>query len=101
MVNPFTKITYFILLKIDGKRTNNLIRLFARHYWRLHGIPQDIISDQDSRFTSRLWKDFLKLVGIKPRISTAFHPQTDGQTERTNQTLKAYLRTFINYEISN
>ena len=77
MVNPFTKMAHFIPLEIDRKKTDDLIRLFIRYYWRLHGIPQDIISDRDSRFTSRLWKDFLKLVGIKPRISTAFHPQTD------------------------
>ena len=101
MVDPFTKMAHFVPLQIDGKKTDDLIRLFAWHYWRLHGIPQDIISDRDSCFTSRLWKDFLKLVGIKPRMSTAFHPQTDGQTERTNQTLEAYLRAFVNYEMSN
>ena len=84
MVDPFTKMVHFVLLEIDGKKTDDLIRLFARYYWRLYGIPQDIISDRDSCFMSRLLKDFFKLVGIKPRMSTAFHPQTDGQTERTN-----------------
>ena len=74
MVNPFTKMAHFVPLEIDGKKTNDLIRLFARYYWRLYGIPQDIISDRDSRFTSRFWKDFLKFVGIRPRMSTAFHP---------------------------
>ena len=74
MVNPFTKIVYFVPLEIDGKKINNLIRLFTWYYWRLYGIPQDIVFDRDSRFISWLWKDFLKLIGIKPRISTAFHP---------------------------
>ena len=74
IINPFTKIMYFILLEIDGKKTNDLIRLFAWYYWRLHSIPQDIISDRDSRFMFWLWKDFFKFIGIKPRISTAFHP---------------------------
>jgi len=101
MVDPFTKMAHFIPLKVDGKKTADLIRIFAREYWRLHGVPMDIISDRDSRFTAHLWKDFLKLVGIKSRMSTAFHPQTDGQTERTNQTLEIYLRAFINYEMSN
>ena len=74
MVNPFTKMAYFVPLEIDGKKTNDFIRLFTRYYWRLHGIPQDIISDRDFYFISRFWKDFFKLIGIKPRISTAFHP---------------------------
>ncbi|CCE34872.1 uncharacterized protein CPUR_08811 [Claviceps purpurea 20.1] len=101
MVDPFTKMAHFISLKVDGKRTDDLIRIFAKQYWKHHGIPLDIISDRDSRFTSHLWKDFLKLVGVKSRMSTAFHPQTDGQTERTNQILEIYLRAFVNYEMSN
>lgn len=94
-------MAHFVPLKVDGKRTEDLIRIFASQYWKHHGIPLDIISDRDSRFTSRLWQDFLKLVGVKARMSTAFHPQTDGQTERTNQILEIYLRAFVNYEMSN
>ncbi|CCE34844.1 uncharacterized protein CPUR_08783 [Claviceps purpurea 20.1] len=101
MIDPFTKMAHFVPLKVDGKRTDDLIRIFATHYWKHHGIPLDIISDRDSRFTSQLWKDFLKLVGVQSRMSTAFHPQTDGQTERTNQILEIYLRAFVNYEMSN
>jgi len=56
------------------------------------------VSDRDSRFTSETWKEFLGLSGIRPRMSTAFHPQTDGQTERLNQTIKAYRRAFISKE---
>jgi hypothetical protein len=58
----------------------------------------DIISDRDSRFTSEVWKEFLRLSGIQSRMSKAFHPQTDGQTERLNQTIEAYLRSFVNTE---
>jgi hypothetical protein len=101
MVDPFTKMAHFVPLKVDGKKTEDLIRIFAREYWRLHGIPLDIISDRDSRFTAHLWKDFLKLVGVKTRMSTAFHPQTDGQTEIINQLLEMYLRAFVNYEMAN
>lgn len=101
IVDPFTKMAHFIPLKVEGKKTDDLIKIFAKEYWRLHGVPLDIISDRDSRFTAHLWKDFLKLVGIKSRMSTAFHPQTDGQTERLNQTLEAYLRSFVNYEMDN
>lgn len=101
MVDPFTKMAHFVPLKVEGKKTDDLICIFAREYWRLHGVPLDIISDRDSRFTAHLWKDFLRLVGIRPRMSTAFHPQTDGQTERLNQSLEAYLRSFVNYEMTN
>ncbi|KAJ2984544.1 hypothetical protein NUW58_g6005 [Xylaria curta] len=101
MVDPFTKMGHFIALKVDGKKTEDLIRIFAKAYWRLHGVPLDIISDRDSRFTAHLWKDFLRLVGIRSRMSTAFHPPTDGQTERLNQILEIYLRAFVNYEMTN
>ena len=77
-------MAHFIPLEINGKKTNDLIRLFIWYYWRLYGILQDIISDRDFYFISWLWKNFFKLVGIKPRINTAFYLQTDGQTERTN-----------------
>lgn len=101
IVDLYTKAGHFIPLEVDGKKTEDLIRIFAREYWRLHGIPKDIISDRDSRFTAKLWAEFLRLVGVKSRMSTAFHPQTDGQTERLNQSLEAYLRSFVNYEMSN
>lgn len=101
MVDPFTKMAHFTPLKVGEKRTEDLIKIFAKVYWKVHGIPLDIVSDRDSRFTAHLWKDFLKLVGIKSRMSTAFHPQTDGQTERLNQSLEIYLRAFVNYEMSN
>lgn len=94
-------MVHFVPLKVDGKRTDDLICIFATHYWKHHGISLDIISDRDSRFTSQLWKGFLKLVGVKSRMSTASHPQTDGQTERTNQVLEIYLRAFVKYEMSN
>ncbi len=101
MIDPFTKMAHFIPLKQNEKTSEHLIRIFLRSYWRFHSIPLDIISDRDSRFTAHLWKDFLKILGIKPRMSTAFHPQTDGQTERLNQILEVYLRAFVNYEMDN
>ena len=54
------------------------------------------MSDRDFRFTSNTWKDFLSVTGIRPRMSTAFHPLTDRQTERVNQVIEAYLRPFFN-----
>jgi len=56
------------------------------------------VSDCDSRITSETWKEFLRLLGIQSRLSTAFHPQTDGQVEQLNQTIEAYLRAFVSKE---
>ena len=91
-------MAHFIPLEKNKKTAEDLTRIFAREIWRLHGLPRDIVSDRDSRFTSNTWKDFLSVTGIRPRMSTAFHPQTDGQTERVNQVIEAYLRPFLNQD---
>jgi len=96
IVDRFTKMAHFIPLR--EKTAADLARIFAREVWRFHGVPTDIVSDRDSRFTSEVWQEFQKILGICPRMSTAFHPQTDGQTERLNQTIEAYLRTFVGKE---
>jgi len=98
IIDRFTKMAHFLPLKKEKKSTADLAVVFAREIWKHHGLPADIISDRDSRFTSETWKEFLRLSEIRPRMSTAFHPQTDGQTERLNQTIEAYLRTFVNTE---
>ncbi len=65
---------------------------------RDHGLPDSIMSDRGSVFTSEFWSSLCYFLGIKQRLSTAFHPQTDGQTERHNSTMEAYLRAFGNFE---
>jgi len=91
-------MAHFLPLPQNGKTAVNLAVIFAREVWKFHGIPTDIVSDRDSRFTSEAWQELLKILRIRPRISTAFHPQTDGQTERLNQTIEAYLRAFVSHE---
>jgi len=98
IIDRFTKMAHFIPLSQDGKTAADLAKGFAREVWRLHGLPTDIVSDRDSRFTSGVWQAFLSLLGIRPRMSTAFHPQTDSQTERLNQTIESYLRAFVGQE---
>ncbi|APA13902.1 hypothetical protein sscle_11g086720 [Sclerotinia sclerotiorum 1980 UF-70] len=72
-----------------------------RNIVSIHDIPDEIISDKDKLFTSKFWSTLMALLGIKRKLSTAFHPQTDGQTERLNQTMEAYLRCYINYKQDN
>jgi len=96
IIDRFTKMVHFLLLR--NKTAADLAVIFGREIWKHHGLPADIVSDRDSRFTSEVWKEFLQTSGIRPRMSTAFHPQTDGQTERLNQTIEAYLRTFVSRE---
>src|SRR5690606_21533840 len=100
VVDRFTKMARFIALPTKCKAPD-LAKLFLKEIFRFHGLPLDIVSDRDSRFTSNFWKELMDLLEIKRNMSTAFHPQSDGQTERVNQTLEAYLRAFANYEQSN
>jgi len=98
VIDRFFKMAYFLPLRKGGKTAADLAVIFAQEIWKFHGLPTDIVLDRDSRFTSETWKEFLRLSGIRPRMSTAFHPQTDGQTERLNQTIEAYLPAFISKE---
>lgn len=74
---------------------------FLRLVYRNHGLPKAIVSDRGSQFTGSFWKRLCEQLGIKRRLSTAYHPETDGSTERMNQTLEAYLRSYINYNQDN
>jgi len=98
IIDRFTKMAHFLPLKKNKKTTADLAVVFAKEVWKYHGLPGDIVSDRDSRFTSEAWKEFLQLLGIRPRMSTAFHPQTNGQAERLNQTIETYLRAFTSKE---
>ncbi|GIM00361.1 hypothetical protein Vretimale_5502, partial [Volvox reticuliferus] len=69
-------------------------RLFFDNVVRLHGVPKNVVSDRGGQFTSKFWEALCKLVGMRVNLSTAYHPQSDGQTERTNRTLGDMLRNF-------
>ncbi|GJZ76012.1 putative reverse transcriptase domain-containing protein [Tanacetum coccineum] len=72
-----------------------LIQLYLKEFVCRHGVPISIISDRDSHFTSRFWRSLQKALGMNLDMSTAYHPQTDGQSERTIQTLKDMLRACV------
>jgi len=74
-----------------------LARLFRDNVWKLHGLPQSIISNRGLQFAAGLMWELNEMLGIKSKLSMAFHPQTDGQTERINQELEQYLRMFIDH----
>lgn len=68
---------------------------------RYHGLPDLIVTDRNSLFTSKVWSSLCYFLGIQRRISTAFHPQTDGQTERQNSTMEAYLQALAEFTYNN
>ena len=85
-----TKYTYFILFK-EGSMAEDLAYMFQKTIVTAHGIPEVIISDRGTTYTSKFWRTLTAQLGVKYKYSTAFHPQTDGQTERMNQTVEQYL----------
>lgn len=90
VVDRLTKSAHFLSIREDFS-VNKLADIFQREIVRLHGTPVSIVSDQDPRFTSRFWKGFQRAWGTRLNYSTTFHPQTDGQSERTIQTLEDML----------
>jgi len=97
IVDRLTKMAIYLPCRKDID-SPELARLFFEHVICQHGIPDHIITDRGTQFTSRFWQRICSYMSIDHRASTAFHPQTDGQTERQNQTMEQYLRAYINYE---
>ncbi|GJS86686.1 putative reverse transcriptase domain-containing protein [Tanacetum coccineum] len=94
IVDRLTKSAHFLPMREDYKM-ERLARLYLNEIVARHGVPISIISDHDSRFTSRFWQSMQEALGTRLDMSTAYHPQTDGQSERTIQTLEDMLRACV------
>jgi transposase InsO family protein len=93
VVDKFSRYAHFIGLSHPFTAAT-VVGLLMDHIHRLHSMPESIISDRDPVFTSAFWKELFKRAGTQLRISSSYHPQTDGQTERVNQCMEAYLHCF-------
>lgn len=100
IVDRLTKMGVFIPTsgKLDAK---GLARLYLLHVFSKRGIPSDIVSDRGTLFTSNFSTSLAQLLDMKLNFSTAYHPESDGQTERMNQSLESYLRLYSNYQQDN
>ncbi|GJX71174.1 reverse transcriptase domain-containing protein [Tanacetum coccineum] len=94
IVDRLTKSAHFLPIREDFK-TEKLARIYINEIVARHGVPVSIISDRDGRFASHLWQALQKALGTKLHMSTAYHPETDGQSERTIQTLEDMLRACV------
>lgn len=95
VVDRFSKMIRLIPTT-DHLSSEGLARLFRDHVWKLHGFPVKVISDRGTQFASQFMQALHELLGSKAALSTAYHPQTDGQTERVNQDVEQFLRLFTN-----
>jgi hypothetical protein len=100
IVDRLTKMAHFIACK-ETMGPKDLADEFLLHVLRAHGLPNSIISDRGSLFTSHFWKQIMTALGTSRNLSTTFNPAMDGQTERTNTTLEQYLRAYCNYQQDN
>ena len=102
---PLSKSTLFprginhnnFVATTEETSAEGLARLFQNNVWKLHGLPESVVSDRGPQFAAELTKELNRMLGIQTKLSTAFHPQIDGQTERMNQELEQYLRFFVEH----
>jgi hypothetical protein len=94
VVDRLSKYAHFIPVK-HPYTANSIAQLFMDNVVRLHGLPATIVSDRDTIFLSKFWKELFKLYKVNLHMTTAYHPQSDGQTERVNQCVEMYLRCAV------
>jgi len=96
IIDRFTKIIH-----LKATTTNISLEEIAKIYrddiWKLYGVPRRILSNRGPQFTSKFMKEFTKALATKRQLSTAYYPQTNGQTERINQEIGTFLQHYVNY----
>ena len=95
-----SKMTHFIPTS-EETLAQGLATLFRENIWKLHGLPESIISDRGPQFATQMMKEVNQMLAISMDLSTAFHPQMDGQMERMNQDLEQFLRIFVDHQQEN
>ena len=98
--NQLSKMMHFVATT-ERMSAEGLARLFRDNVWKLHGLPESMVLDRGLQFVMELTKELNRILGIEMRLLTAFHPQTDGQTEQINQELEQYLWFFVNHRQKN
>jgi len=96
----FSKMSHFVAT-IEKTTAEGLVRLFRDYVWKLHGLPESVISDKGLQFAAGLTRELNKMLGIETKLSTAYHLEIDGQMERTNQELEQYLKMYVNHRQNN
>ncbi len=97
IVDRLTKMVHYVPVKVTidaPSLAEVIINVVVRH----HGVPESIVTDRSSLFTSKFWSSLCYFLRIKRKLSTVFYSQRDRQTERQNSTMEAYLRAFVNWE---
>ncbi|KAJ1692442.1 hypothetical protein LUZ63_009140 [Rhynchospora breviuscula] len=94
VVDRLTKYSHFLPLS-HPYTAASVAQVFLDHVYKLHGLPVSIVSDRDPIFTSQFWQELMSKLGVRLNLSTSYHPQTDGQVERVNQCVEAYLRSMV------
>jgi Integrase zinc binding domain/Integrase core domain len=95
VIDSVTKRSHFIPTHTTVT-TLGSARLYLQHVWKLHGLPRSMVSDHGPQFVAEFMRELYRLLGIKVSASTAYRPQSDGQTECVNQELEQYIRVFVN-----